>query len=133
MPGWASGYLYRAAAPEVLLSEGNVYINGDAGSNARHYVLTPTRLLWAPYRCRRDEEPVVDGFSLSKVTLFDFDRQAYTTRHFHVMVSGRTFTLGFIPYGVAGTGLRVAEDDVFLYLRGAMLAAGARDMPKAAW
>ena len=133
MPGWASGYLYYAAAPEVLLSEGNVYVNGSDGSNARHYVLTPTRLLWAPYRCPRDKQPDVDGFRLNEVTIFDFDRQGYGARQFRVRVGGRTFTLGFIPYGVAGPRLRVAEDDVFFYLRGTMMAAGALDIPKAAW
>jgi hypothetical protein len=133
MAGWASGHLYHAASPEVLLSEGSVYINGTSGSNARHYVLTPTRLLWAPHRCALNEAPEVGGFSLNEVTFFDFDRQGPNIRHFSVLVGGRTFTLGFIPYGVAGPRLRVAEDDVFLYLRGAMMAAGAQDMPKGGW
>ena len=94
MPGWASGYLYRAATPEVLLSEGSVYINGSAGPSSRHYVLTPTRLLWAPFHCAHEQEPEVDGFRLNEVTFFDFDRQThgYSPRHLRVLVGGRTLT-----------------------------------------
>jgi hypothetical protein len=49
------------------------------------------------------------------------------------LVGGRTLTLAFVPYGVAGHSLRMAEEDIFSYLRGAMVAAGAQDIPEADW
>ncbi len=99
-------------------------MNGYDVRAQHHYLLTPTRLLWRPFRCRPDDEPEIDGFAFKDARSFRVSVE-HKVRVIVVTLPGQKLTVSLLPYGAASQQLAPAIDTVLMFVASVLKGYGA--------